>query len=42
MANDQKTIDILKQRASVKEYDKTNEMTKEELTELLDIKTKAL
>ncbi|MDM5320252.1 nitroreductase family protein [Bacillus altitudinis] len=41
MATDQKTIDILKQRASVKEYDTTHEMTKEELTELLDITTKA-
>ncbi|MGE6628412.1 nitroreductase family protein [Bacillus pumilus] len=41
MATDQKTIDILKQRASVKEYDTTHEMTKEELTELLGITTKA-
>ncbi|MEW4194142.1 nitroreductase family protein [Bacillus altitudinis] len=41
MASDQKTIDILKERASVKEYDTTHEMTKEELTELLDITTKA-
>ncbi|MBR0606168.1 nitroreductase family protein [Bacillus safensis] len=41
MATDQKTIDILKQRASVKEYDTTHEMTKEELTELLEITTKA-
>ncbi|EKF34719.1 nitroreductase family protein [Bacillus xiamenensis] len=41
MATDQKTIDILKERASVKEYDTTHEMTKEELTELLDITTKA-
>ncbi|MGM0963886.1 MAG: nitroreductase family protein [Bacillota bacterium] len=41
MATDQKTFDILKQRASVKEYDTTHEMTKEELTELLDITTKA-
>lgn len=41
MATDQKTIDILKQRASVKEYDTSHEMTKEELTELLDITTKA-
>ncbi|MDF2001475.1 nitroreductase family protein [Bacillus pumilus] len=41
MATDQKTIDILKQRASVKEYDTTHDMTKEELTELLDITTKA-
>lgn len=41
METDQKTIDILKQRASVKEYDTTHEMTKEELTELLDITTKA-
>ncbi|MBD3858532.1 nitroreductase family protein [Bacillus sp. 28A-2] len=41
MAIDQKTIDILKERASVKEYDTTHEMTKEELTELLDITTKA-
>ncbi|KPN15297.1 NAD(P)H nitroreductase [Bacillus australimaris] len=41
MATDQKTIDILKQRASVKEYDTTHEMTKEELTELLNITTKA-
>ncbi|MCM2988539.1 nitroreductase family protein [Bacillus safensis] len=41
MATDQKTIDILKQRASVKEYDTSHEMTKEELTELLEITTKA-
>ncbi|MEK5497522.1 nitroreductase family protein [Bacillus sp. FSL M8-0077] len=41
MASDQKTIDILKERASVKEYDTTHEMTKEELKELLDITTKA-
>ncbi|GLF91528.1 putative NAD(P)H nitroreductase YodC [Bacillus safensis] len=41
MATDQKTIEILKQRASVKEYDTNHEMTKEELTELLDITTKA-
>lgn len=41
MATDQKTIDILKERASVKEYDTTHEMTKEELKELLDITTKA-
>ncbi|MGE1095906.1 nitroreductase family protein [Bacillus altitudinis] len=41
MASDQKTIDILKERASVKEYDTTHEMTKVELKELLDITTKA-
>lgn len=41
MASDQKTIDILKERASVKEYDTTHEMTKEELKELLDITAKA-
>lgn len=41
MATDQKTIDILKQRASVKEYDTSHEMTKEELIELLEITTKA-
>ena len=41
METDQKTIDILKQRASVKEYDTTHEMTKEELTELPEITTKA-
>ncbi|MEC4587779.1 nitroreductase family protein [Bacillus safensis] len=41
MATDQKTIDILKKRASVKEYDTSHEMTKEELTELLEITTKA-
>ena len=41
METEKKTIDILKQRASVKEYDTTHEMTKEELTELLDITTKA-
>ncbi|PCK21167.1 nitroreductase family protein [Bacillus pumilus] len=41
MAIDQKTIEILKERASVKEYDTSHEMTKEELTELLDVTTKA-
>ncbi|WMT27548.1 nitroreductase family protein [Bacillus aerius] len=41
MASDQKTIDILKERASVKEYDTTHEMIKEELKELLDITAKA-
>ncbi|MGX9291476.1 nitroreductase family protein [Bacillus sp. A015] len=41
MASDQKTIEILKERASVKEYDTTHEMTKEELTELLNVTTKA-
>lgn len=41
MAIDQKTIEILKERASVKEYDTSHEMTKEELTELLDVTSKA-
>ncbi|MED1749058.1 MULTISPECIES: nitroreductase family protein [Bacillus] len=41
MASDQKTIEILKERASVKEYDTTHELTKEELTELLNVTTKA-
>ncbi|MFJ5963126.1 MULTISPECIES: nitroreductase family protein [unclassified Bacillus (in: firmicutes)] len=41
MAIDHKTIEILKERASVKEYDTSHEMTKEELTELLEITTKA-
>ncbi|MFS0656181.1 nitroreductase family protein [Bacillus sp. 179-C3.3 HS] len=41
MAIDQKTIEILKERASVKEYDTSHEMTEKELKELLDITTKA-
>ncbi|MDM5298411.1 nitroreductase family protein [Bacillus pumilus] len=41
MAIDQNTIEILKKRASVKEYDATHAMTEEELKELLDITAKA-
>ncbi|MCG8397263.1 nitroreductase family protein [Bacillus atrophaeus] len=35
------TLDILQQRASVKEYDKNATISKEEMTELLEITTKA-
>lgn len=34
-------LDVLKERASVKEYDKDAVITKEELTELLEITTQA-
>ncbi|MCY8977428.1 nitroreductase family protein [Bacillus atrophaeus] len=35
------TLDILQQRASVKEYDKNATISKEEMTELLELTTKA-
>ncbi|MGE6629730.1 nitroreductase family protein [Bacillus sp. NPDC077027] len=41
MSTNQRTIEILKERASVKEYDTSHEMTKEELTELLEVTTQA-